>query len=50
MQHGKQPQIVNDQPYTEEPPITIKQKLVEKRNARKRWQLTRAPQDSVITK
>jgi hypothetical protein len=35
----------NDQTTTEESPIIIKQKLAEKRKARKRWQLTRAPQD-----
>ena len=35
----------NDQTTTEECPIIIKQKLAEKRKARKRWQLTRAPQD-----
>ena len=35
----------NDQSYAEEPPIIIKWKLAEKRNGRKRWQLTRAPQD-----
>ena len=34
-----------DQTPTEECPIIIKQKLAEKRQARKRWQLTRAPQD-----
>ena len=35
----------NGQTYTEELPTTIKQKLAEKRRARKRWQLTRTPQD-----
>jgi len=35
----------NDQTTTEECPIIIKHKLAEKRKARKRWQLTRAPQD-----
>jgi hypothetical protein len=34
----------NEQNSTEECPIIVKQKI-EKRKARKRWQLTRAPQD-----
>jgi len=35
----------NDQTSMEECLILIKQKRTEKRRARKRWQLTRAPQD-----
>jgi phosphoglycolate phosphatase-like HAD superfamily hydrolase len=35
----------NDQTPAEECPLIIKQKLAEKRKARKRWQLTRAPKD-----
>ena len=39
----------SDQTYTAELPTTIKQKLAEKRRARNRWQLTRAPQDKNTT-
>ena len=35
----------NNQTYMEESPIIIHQKIAAKRKARKRWQLTRAPQD-----
>jgi len=35
----------NEQNAKEERPITVKQKIAEKRKARKGWQLTRAPQD-----
>jgi len=35
----------NEQNSKEERPIIVKQKIAEERKARKRWRLTRAPQD-----
>jgi hypothetical protein len=35
----------NEQYSTEECPIIVTQKIAEKRKARNRWQITRAPQD-----
>jgi hypothetical protein len=35
----------HEQNSKEEQPINLKQKIAEKRKSRKKWQLTRAPQD-----
>jgi hypothetical protein len=43
-QHCKQHQTETKKPSKEKRPIFVKQNIAEKRKARKRWQLTKAPQ------